>query len=239
MRERAARNERLASVTTLAAGAAHELGTPLATIAVATKELERTIQTLPAAQAQLLTEDAALIRSQLERCRAILDRLAADFGQMPGEAPVELRVQDLVQAIVEALPGSYRARLEVTTAGDGAAVSLPRAALLQIAQNLLRNAFEAGGGLVALSVEGRASGLRVLVQDEGMGMAPEVLARAGEPFFSTKPPGEGLGLGLFIARTLTEQMGGRLALDARPGHGTTASVEIPGSVVRARQSDGR
>jgi two-component system sensor histidine kinase RegB len=57
-------------------------------------------------------------------------------------------------------------------------------------------------------------------------MAPELLARVGEPYFSTKAPGRGLGLGLFIARTLSEQMGGRLRLDSSPGRGTTATVEI-------------
>ena len=65
-------------------------------------------------------------------------------------------------------------------------------------------------------------------------MSPEVLARVGEPFFSTKPPGQGLGLGLFIARTLSEQMGGRLSLESRPGKGTTATVEIGGAALEGR-----
>ena len=73
MRDRAARSERLASLTTLAAGAAHELGTPLATIAVAARELERSIRALPAVRDAALVEDAALIRSEVDRCRAILE----------------------------------------------------------------------------------------------------------------------------------------------------------------------
>jgi two-component system sensor histidine kinase RegB len=58
-------------------------------------------------------------------------------------------------------------------------------------------------------------------------MSAELLARVGEPFFSTKPPGRGLGLGLFIARSLSEQMGGSLDLESRAGHGTTARLEVP------------
>jgi two-component system sensor histidine kinase RegB len=228
MRERAARSERLASVTTLAAGAAHELGTPLATIAVAVAELERSIHTLPVAQADLLIEDAALIRAELDRCRAILNRLAADSGQMPGEAPVELRLDDLASAALDPLGANRRSRVDVTIPGDGARVRLPRAALLQVAQNLLRNALDASPGRVSFTVEARAGDFRLCVEDQGPGMPPEILSRVGEPFFSTKRPGEGLGLGVFIARTLAEQMGGRLILTSAPGRGTTALVEIAG-----------
>jgi two-component system, sensor histidine kinase RegB len=228
MRERAARNERLASVTTLAAGAAHELGTPLATIAVAAKELERSIRALSSAEAQVLIPDAVLIRSELDRCRAILDRLGTDSGQMPGEAPVELRVAELVASVTSPLSLEQRSRLQVSVPPEATLVRLPRAALLQVAQNLLRNALDGTVGPVSFSVELRASDLRLRVEDEGPGMSPEVLARVGEPFFSTKPPGQGLGLGVFIARTLAEQMGGRLTLESSPARGTTALVEITG-----------
>jgi two-component system sensor histidine kinase RegB len=71
--------------------------------------------------------------------------------------------------------------------------------------------------------------LRLVVSDRGPGMSPEILRRVGEPFFSTKPAGQGLGLGVFIARTLSEQMGGSLRLDSTPGRGTRATVEIGGA----------
>jgi two-component system, sensor histidine kinase RegB len=226
MRERAARSERLAAVTTLAAGAAHELGTPLATIAVAAKELERRVRTLPSAQAALLVEDAALIRSELDRCRAILNRLGADSGQPPGEAPVELSLGALASAVADLFPAPQRERLEVVSP-PGASARLPRAAFLQVAQSLVRNALDASTGAVTLRLEVEESALRMLVRDQGAGMPPEVLARVGEPFFSTKGPGAGLGLGVFIARSLADQMGGRLAFESAPGSGTTARVEIP------------
>lgn len=226
MRERAARQERLAAVTTLAAGAAHELGTPLATIAVASRELERQIRSLPEPQSRALAEDAALIRSELERCRAILDRLAADSGNRPGEAPQAVDAPGLVAEIVAGLPAAERARLRVEEARPGKGPSVPRGALVQVALSLLQNAFEAGKGPVRLAVEASPSRLVLRVEDEGCGMPPEVLARAGEPYFSTKTPGAGLGLGLFIARSLSEQMGGRLRLESSPGRGTRATVEV-------------
>lgn len=226
MRERAARHERLAAVTTLAASAAHELGTPLATIAVAAKELERSIRLLPPREAEGLVGDAALIRSEVDRCRAILDRLAADSGQMPGEAPQEMEAEDLLAAILRALPLADQGRLDASAAGNGSCVRLPRAALVQIAQNLLRNAFDASPGRVELSVETAGSGLTLCVHDGGSAIPPGVLARVGEPFFSTKGPGRGFGLGVFIARSLSEQMGGRLTIESRAGAGTTACVTI-------------
>jgi two-component system sensor histidine kinase RegB len=113
-------------------------------------------------------------------------------------------------------------------------VCAPRRALVQVAANLLRNALDAGGDTVTFGVEVGPAGLLVRVHDNGPGMPPEVLARVGEPFFSTKAPGTGLGLGVFIARSLCEQMGGRLTLESGPGRGTTAQAEIPGVPVFER-----
>jgi two-component system, sensor histidine kinase RegB len=226
MRASVARHERLASLTTLAAGAAHELGTPLATIAVASKELERSIRGLPGVHGERLLSDAALIRSEVDRCREILNRLSADAGQATGETPVELTASDLVEDVMGRLPERDRPRLRVASGGDGASARLPRLALVQLVLNLVRNALESGAATVELDLRIEAGLVRAMVRDRGAGMSREVLERVGEPFFSTKPPGAGLGLGVFIARTLSEQMGGRLALESEPGRGTTATVTI-------------
>jgi two-component system sensor histidine kinase RegB len=226
-RDQAARHERLAAVTTLAAGAAHELGTPLATIAVTARELERAIRGRKEGDEERLAEDVALIRTELERCRGILTRLAANSGQLPGEAPQDLRAAEVVADLVAGLPAEQKERLNLDAPTHGAALRLPRAALEQIVQSLLRNAFEATEGRVDLAVDARPAGLTLRVRDHGPGMAPDVLARVGEPFFSTKGPGKGLGLGVFIARSLSEQMGGRLVIESASGRGTTARVEIP------------
>jgi two-component system sensor histidine kinase RegB len=95
---------------------------------------------------------------------------------------------------------------------------------------LLQNALQATpGGEVRLRARCTPGGIGVDVVDDGPGMAPDVMARAGEPFFTTKAPGQGSGLGLFVARTLAEQLGGSLELRSEPGRGTTARMELPGS----------
>ncbi|MCL4822400.1 MAG: HAMP domain-containing histidine kinase [Vicinamibacteria bacterium] len=226
MRERVSRHQRVAAVTTLATGAAHELGTPLATIAVASKELERAVRELPEPHASRLAEDAGLIRAELERCRGILDRLATDAGQAAGEDPGLLGPEELAAAIRAAAAARERDCLHVT-ARPGPALSLARGALLQVVQNLARNALEAGATAVRIEVDSAEGRMRLRVADDGAGMEHHVLERAGEPFFSTKAPGSGLGLGLFVARSLVEQMGGRLRIDSTPGRGTEVCVEVP------------
>jgi two-component system sensor histidine kinase RegB len=222
-RHAAAQQERLASLATLAAGAAHELATPLSTIALAAKELERQITGEGA-----LADDVKLIRAQVERCREILERMAADAGQSAGEGMAPVSVEELVKGSLVGL----RNQPPIDVALDGVAattLTLPRRAIAQALHGLLRNAQDAscGKGQVQLSAAAEGEWLRLSVRDRAGGMPPDVLARAGEPFFTTKPPGRGMGLGLFLSRTLAERLGGELRLESRLGEGTTATLSLP------------
>jgi two-component system sensor histidine kinase RegB len=223
-RAETARTEKLAALATLSAGAAHELSTPLSTIAVVAKELERRAELSPEGR-----EDARLIRQQVARCRDILSQMAADAGASRGESLVRVAPAALVEEALEGLKGRERVRVEADAAAREERSAVPARALTHAIRGVVRNALQASaeGAAVRLVLGREAAGWRLAVQDAGAGMPAEVLARAGEPFFTTKPPGEGMGLGLFLTRAVLEQMGGRLALRSRPGEGTQVVLTWP------------
>lgn len=228
-RNLAARQERLASLATLAAGAAHELSTPLSTIAVVAKDLEREAQIAPS-----IAEDVALMRQEVERCRRILERMRVDAGESTGERFTPVVVRDLVNDCVNPTPmnAAGARKVVVTVAEDAAPLStvVPPRAFRQALRGLVENACQASppGAAVSVNVT-RDHGRRVIfeVADQGPGMPPDVLARVGEPFFTTKPAGRGMGLGVFLARAIAERLGGELAIRSALGVGTTATLSLP------------
>jgi two-component system sensor histidine kinase RegB len=224
-RELRARSDRLASLATLAAGAAHELATPLSTIAVVSKELERQLEHSEQARA---LEDVRVIRAQIERCRDVLGELAADAGQASGEGVRQLALSELVESASRGLDGGERIRLRVPESGAGLDLSAPAGALTHALRSLLKNAIEASSAdaPVDVSIERAEDEIRIVVEDSGKGMSPEVTEHAVEPFFTTKGAGEGMGLGLFLARSVAEQLGGRLELRSAPGSGTRATLVL-------------
>jgi two-component system sensor histidine kinase RegB len=232
----AARSEKLASLSTLAAGAAHELGTPLGTIALVAKELERGLERSGALEE--LAQDARLIRQEVERCRDILQRMAANAGEGAGEMPGQVTIFGVEQSLSDAL-GQTSQRIDFEHTGAEAELVLPKRLLVQVLANLVRNAVD------AQAEAGRSEPIRVIsrveaehaafeILDRGGGIPEHARARIGEPFFTTKPPGRGLGLGVFLARAFAERMGGELTLLARPEGGTLARLSVPRDVLAAR-----
>ena len=141
LQDQIAKSERLASLVTLAAGAAHELGTPLATIAVAAKELERYAANLPNRDGVI--EDAQLIRSQVDRCRRILERMSAQSAEPMGETPRKVRVREFLGQVREEFPEPQRALLEIGVTDDALDAVLPVQAAAQSLAALIQNALDA------------------------------------------------------------------------------------------------
>jgi two-component system sensor histidine kinase RegB len=225
MRAQAARRERLMSLTTLAAGAAHELSTPLATVAVAARELERALANASASPDWI--GDARLIREQVDRCHEILDQMSGRAVSPAGDSTRPFDLSSVFEDLRQRLPPEQAARIEMRLAERPLPIAAPRAGLLQVLLSLVNNAFDAAGHEHPVIVEGvRQQGvIQLIVRDRGPGMNDEVLRRAGEPFYTTKEPGRGMGLGLFLARMFAEQCGGTLTL--RSDRGTIAVLELP------------
>jgi len=227
MQEELAKKDRLASLVTLAAGAAHELSTPLATIAVIANELER--YALRTVRDPALADDSRLIREEVQRCSEILRRMSVHGAEPAGEAAADVPVDELLAAVRANFSGSAPGTLEFAGDAAEAMLHIPRHAVAQALIALVKNAFEASPvrGPVRLSVSRSVTAIRFAVSDDGPGMSQETLRHIGEPFFTTKEPGKGMGLGIFLVRTLADRLGGALTFDSVPGRGTTAVFELP------------
>lgn len=219
-RAAAVHHERFAGLATLAAGAAHELGTPLGTIQIAAGELARAAQRHP--EDTELAEDAALIREEVTRCRWILDRLANEASD-PAES---LKLTEVIEEVRQRF-GPQVVEVRGTVASD--LLVAPRQALVQALASLVKNGLDASApdGTVALETVQEEDWMEFHVTDHGTGLSADARLHAGEPFFTTKPPGSGVGLGLFLVRLLSQRMGGDFELVAHSLGGTRAILRIP------------
>jgi len=225
-RNLAARQERLAALATMAAGAAHELSTPLGTVALVAKELERHL--VKGGGDPQLVEDAKLIREQVGRCRVILDQMAGSTAAA-GEGIEARTIGEILDESLTNIRPAPPVTLEVPAELAKLPVQLPPRAISQALRSLITNAQDASSpdGAVEVSAVLAAGKLVIDIVDAGPGMPPEILARIGEPFFTTKPPGRGMGLGIFLARAVFESLGGNVLIESRPGTGTRVSIVVP------------
>jgi len=212
-----AREQHLSQLDGLAAAAAHELGTPLSTISVIAKELERAI-----APNAPHGDDVRLLREQARRCRDILAKLTelSSGGEPFDRMPLTALIEEVV-----APHRNFGVIIDVTAPEDRSAepVGARNPAILYGLGNLLENAVDFAADRVAVEAQWSNEDVAVTISDDGPGFAPEIMARIGEPYVTsrrhqphdTDEEPTGLGLGFFIAKTLLERSGATLSFENR------------------------
>jgi len=222
-RERTARTDRLRSVGTMAAGAAHELNTPLSTMGLRTMRLQRRHQDPDSVR------DAEVILEQLQRCTRIVDQLLISAGDPSASGLERTSLADLVRQGVALWSKSTQMRITVDDDRQETQVELPRVAFIQAFINLLENARQAQEVaasntpiIVRLSTRDQYGVIEIL--DRGCGL-PDAADQVGTPFFTTKV--NGTGLGVFVAQTVADGAGGGLQYNRREGGGTHATWWFP------------
>ncbi|MBI1175002.1 MAG: sensor histidine kinase [Sideroxydans sp.] len=216
-REETLRNERIVALGTLAASAAHELGTPLSTMSVVIGELQH--------EANLNSEwqdSLELLDGQVRNCRRILDKMLDDSQTAAGQPLDEFLAATLEEwrLLRPATECAYRAEACHTATLQNFDPAL-RPALL----NLLNNAADASPQRIEVEAHCSTDELRLTISDQGPGLTAEAATRAGSAFFTTKE--EGRGLGLFLANATLERLGGKVSLYNREGGGATTEVILP------------
>jgi two-component system sensor histidine kinase RegB len=231
-----AREQQLHALDGLAAAAAHELGTPLSTIAVVTKELAR-----DAPKDGNFAEDLALLQSQAERCREILKKLTRGPAE-PDPLHARISVRELIDEAAEPYRG-FNVEIVVwagpapDTAAEGEPVGARRPGVIYGLANLVENAVDFARQRVEITAKWSERDVTITIADDGAGIPPLVLDALGEPYITTRPAprrhghgadGEpsGMGLGFFIAKTLLERSGAMVSLQNRepPATGAVATV---------------
>ncbi|NLH81910.1 MAG: ActS/PrrB/RegB family redox-sensitive histidine kinase [Phyllobacteriaceae bacterium] len=232
------RERHLVALDGLAAAAAHELGTPLGTITVVAREMERE---LPAGSP--LAEDVALLRSQTERCRDILRKLSS-MGEDPDAFFARQSLDGLIEEVIEPFR-DLGTELEVRRHGTGPEpVGRRNPAILYGLGNIVENAVDFAESRVVLTLDWDEREVSLGVADDGPGFSSGVLERLGEPWVTTREPlppaegearddtGGGLGLGFFIAQTFLMRSGARVTCENKrfPEHGAVIRIQWPRSL---------
>ena len=236
-----AREQHLTQLDGLAAAAAHELGTPLSTIVLVSRELERTLAGNADAAGDIKT-----LREQAQRCRDILSKITqlsstgAPFDRMKLSTLIE-------EAVAPHRDFGITIKVRIAVAGSSEPVGLRNPAILYGVGNILENAVDFARGVVEVNAWWNNETVEIVVSDDGPGFAPDILKRIGEPYLSRRrgpddTPGEhtrlgfgapreraGLGLGVFIARTLLERTGAKVSFTNRvfPDHGAVVQIAWP------------
>ena len=232
------REQHLTQIDGLAAAAAHELGTPLSTIFLISRELERTI-----ADDSPIAADLKTLREQAQRCRDILAKITqlsasgAPFDRMPLSTLIE-------EAVAPHRDFDVAIKVRIAIGVTREPVGMRNPAILYGVGNILENAVDFARATVEVNASWNNETVEIIISDDGPGIAPDMLKRIGEPYLSRRRSADeaqsghgGLGLGVFIARTLLERTGAKVSFTNRvfPDHGAVVQIIWPRSRFEAEE----
>lgn len=224
MRQRAAEEDNIVRMGLLASGAAHELGTPMATMAVILGDWRRmeVVQKDPE-----LLQEISDMQGEVQRCKQIVNGILRSAGEAPGEASAITTVRQFMDQTVEEWRNTRQVgALDYTPPVRGGQTIVSDAVLKQAIHNILDNALEASPDWVGVAGWIGDEKLHVLVRDRGPGFAPEILGQLGTPYNSSKGTA-GSGLGMFLVFNVVRKLGGHLSAENRTQGGAEVSVELP------------
>ncbi|MCX5495096.1 ActS/PrrB/RegB family redox-sensitive histidine kinase [Kaistia dalseonensis] len=240
-----AREQHLSALDGLAAAAAHELGTPLATIVLVTKELERELP-----KDSPYAEDVALLRSQSQRCRDILGKLTSLSTQTDQHLD-RLPISHLLAEVTEPhRDAGIEIKINVAGRADAEPVGRRNPGILYGIGNLVENAVDFAETTVEITAIWTDKAVTLIIADDGPGFASDVIDHIGEPYVTTRARNAemvedheagGLGLGFFIAKTLLERTGAQIELSNRelPAHGAVVRINWPRDAMDRFRQAGR
>jgi two-component system sensor histidine kinase RegB len=230
------REQRLSALGALAAAAAHELGTPLATIAVVAREMALSTPEGP------LREDAELLSSQAKRCRDILHRLA-EAPEADDAVHARLSLAQLLAETLEPHQMDDRVHMEWSIVGPqdtDPPELIRRPELSRALTSFIDNAADFARSEVRLIGRYDDESVSIEVRDDGPGFSPDIFAKLGEPYVTSRPGGEGspsghmgMGLGLFIAKTLLERTGGLIEFHNDRAGGAVVTIRWSRDAIEA------
>ena len=229
-----AREQHLTQLDGLAAAAAHELGTPLSTIVLVSRELERTLQDDAQDNAQA-SSDIKTLREQAQRCRDILAKIT-QLSSAGGPFD-HMKLSTLIEeAVAPHRDFGVAIKVRIAVSGAKEPVGARNPAILYGVGNILENAVDFARATVEVNAWWNNETIEIVISDDGPGFAPEIIRRIGEPYLSRRRGTDdaqsargGLGLGVFIARTLLERTGAKVSFANRtfPDHGAVVTITWP------------
>lgn len=224
----ATRQKQLMHLATLAGGVAHEMNTPLGTIALVAGELDQQLK--KESVDDDIKEDIRLIRSEVDRCRNILDKLNDQSTRSLGAVPESLSSNLIPDLVLNNFPEKHKARIQFELPDAINDLLVPREPLIQSLTTLIKNGIEAAGNdpsPVFLKIAFDGDFVEFTITNPGPPIPEDIQSRMGEIFFSTKKQHEGMGLGLFLVRSFAESNGGQLRISSSADSDTKIVLRIP------------